>query len=410
MARSMGLDTLRQLVVERALTDMPPDDVREALAAQADKVERLLTEPVSRPSLGIVAQETVLSYSGTDRYACWEAMNEDFLGRKWADGFPLIAPTPDLVDAMLKGTRRKRDEVVVLFEPVKGIATVEKVAVNAAMAGCKPEHLPILLAAIEAVHQPNAYTVNQFTSTSAVHPFILVNGPIVKELDICYGRGSLGPGYQSRVNTAIGRAMRLCMINLGHLNIGEGDMDTIGSPTKFGMVAGENEDDSPWEPYHVEHGFAKEDNAVSVFGCDGLIPIMDMKNQEPEAILMMFAHSINAIGAGATYYWLRGSDWNHTLLMAPEQARNVARGGFSKYAVKQYLFNNALLPWGVIKNAIPEEWVEPGWKWLYGKPDDYMVRIAREPEQFDVVVIGGPVGKSQAMPLFGKSVTVGVRP
>ncbi|MEC9309875.1 MAG: UGSC family (seleno)protein, partial [Chloroflexota bacterium] len=189
------------------------------------------------------------------------AVNDFLSDRDWTDGMPVIPPTPELVDAMLKGTKRSPQDVIMIMEPGFGIATVEKIAINAVMAGCKPPQLPVLLAAIECLSQPQSNHRDMQVSGHTEAPIILVNGPIAKRVGISCGTSAMGPGVVNAANTAIGRALRLCLINIGYCKAGSGDPNFIGLPTKFGMCIAENEEISPWDPYHVDLGFKKEESA-----------------------------------------------------------------------------------------------------------------------------------------------------
>ena len=175
------------------------------------------------------------------------------------------------------------------MEPDKGIATAEKIAINCVMAGCEPEHLPVVIAAIEAMHEPEFGVTVVAQSTGPHAPLLLINGPIVKEIGLNYGMCALGPGKYSWANTAIGRAIRLVMMNIGHCYPRFRDMDTIGSPNKYSFCAAENEDENPWEPFHVEKGFSRDTSCVTVFPCASFIDVSDLESSTPEQCLMSFA-------------------------------------------------------------------------------------------------------------------------
>ena len=180
-------------VTETEVSGIEPDAVERLLEGSIGALIPLCTEPLPVRHAESGARSTLLHFSGIDRLDAWGAMNRHFLREEWSDGFPLVAPTPEAVEKMLSGTRRKRDEVVVFFEPHKGTATVEKIAINAVMAGCEPAHLPVLLTAIECIHEPAYNVVIALTSTGHIPHFLLiVNGPIVKELGINSGLATLG--------------------------------------------------------------------------------------------------------------------------------------------------------------------------------------------------------------------------
>src|SRR3990170_6605165 len=209
-AQAFGLTALPIAVVPLPLTNQTPEEIRRAVEGCIDQVIQGLTESpatiVEAPAAGPVAER--LTIEGADTLDALDRMNGLFLERGWSDAFPLVPPTPDRVDRMLGGTRRARDEVVAVLEPGFGVGTVEKIAINAVMAGCRPEHLPVLLAAVEAVADPRFLLIIAAMSTGPHAPLILVNGPIVRQLGINSGGCALGPGAPSFPNVVIGRALR----------------------------------------------------------------------------------------------------------------------------------------------------------------------------------------------------------
>src|SRR5262249_25958947 len=200
-------------------------------------------------------------------------IHDFFETQGWSDGLPFIPPTRERVRNVLRFVARDPDEVVCQLAPRNGDATVERIAANAVMAGCRPEHLPVVIAALEAVADP-ALNLNGMQSTT--HPtaiLILLNGPIAAELGVNSGPNCFGPGW--RANMAIGRAFRLALLNIGGGTPGDGDRATQGSPAKVGYCVAENEAASPWAPYHVEQGFAAEESVVTVIACEGPHNVQD---------------------------------------------------------------------------------------------------------------------------------------
>jgi hypothetical protein len=223
--------------------------------AAFDQVLAGLTRPVeARAAPERPPAEETLTYRGDDALDAWAAMSRDFLRRGWSDGFPVVPPTNRAVDRVLRGTRRDPAEVVATLEPGFGLATVEKLAVNAVMAGCGPELLPLLIAAVRCLAEPKMYLRNKAMSTGPHAPLVLVNGPRARAAGLNAGMCALGPGAPSAANTTLGRAVRLAMMNVGHTYVGISDMDTIGSPLKYACCCAENEAESPWAPYHVGRG------------------------------------------------------------------------------------------------------------------------------------------------------------
>ena len=196
-----------------------------------------------------------------------EEVNRFFYRRGWTDGLPIIPPTPKAVDEMLEGTDLPRDYVVGKLVSRFGKATVEKIAINAVMAGALPTYMPLLIAGVEAAADKTADMRWAAVGTGAHTPFWIINGPARNDLDVNNSSGYLSPGRIA--NAAIGRAMSFMMKNIGGNRPSIEDMGVHGNAGKYTMVVAENEEESPWEPLHVEHGFQREDSTVTLFnpGC-----------------------------------------------------------------------------------------------------------------------------------------------
>src|SRR5690348_10461674 len=191
---------------------------------------------------------------------------EALFDRGVTDGLPGVPPTAERVAAAVAASGRAPEELVAEMPPRFGRATVQKVAVNAVMAGCRPEYLPVVVAAVEAMCDERFCLLGVSGTTDAVAPLVIVNGPIRAKLDINSGAGVFGPGW--RANATIGRAVRLCWVNIGGAAPGVISMSTFGGPARYTYCIGENEEASPWEPLHVEHGFAASDSTVGVMAAE----------------------------------------------------------------------------------------------------------------------------------------------
>jgi len=218
----------------------------------------------------------------------FEAVQRLYLDRGWSDGLPIVPPTLQRVEAMLAE-----------IPPIWGAATVEKLAINAVMAGCLPEYLPVLIAAVEAIADPvfNLYAIQATTHPCA--PLMIINGPIREALGMNYSSGSFGPGW--RANATIGRAMRLVLLNVGGAYPGVGDMSTQGAPSKFSYCVAENEEENPWEPLHVERGFRPDQSAVTVMAGEPPHNINDHSGRSADDILTIVAGAISVTGANNAY-------------------------------------------------------------------------------------------------------------
>jgi hypothetical protein len=351
----------------------------------------------------LAASET---FVGPDSLSAWRVFNAEFLDRGWGDGFPLMPPTPEAVGHMLAGTARRPDDVVALMEPAFGIATVEKLAISAVMAGCEPEHLPVLIACVEAMNDSKYWLRNVAVSTSPHAPMIVINGPIAKRLGVNSGRCALGPGKPSRVNTAIGRALRLIMMNVGHAYPGTLDMDTIGAPNKYSMCIAENEDESPWEPLHVERGFRRDQSVVTMFSVESQMEIYDLKNHTPETILNGYAGTVNSLGSTHTRQWMyprRHAD--NAILLSPTHAKAIAAHGWSRNDVRRYLYEKARVPAEMLQIILDDDRIMPSMRWVRDAAPGTMIPVTGAYDWFHVIVIGGPVGKSSFTSGHGQCVS-----
>ena len=260
--------------------------------------------------------------------------------RGMTDGLPVVAPTEDRVAAMIEGSGRPADHVVAEFPPINAPATIEKIAVNSVMAGCEPAYMPAIVAVVEVFLDPamNAHAIQ--TTTNPVGPMILFNGPVRQRLSINYGTGAFGPGVKA--NATIGRALRLMMLNVGGATPGEVDKAALGWPGKYSSCCvGENEEDSPWEPYHVEQGFAPEDSTVTIIPASGMWPITET-SPKPEMALHHVTHGMATSGHSASKDL--PEMYQQVLVMSPVIAQMVAEVIPSKSGLKSHLYEQARVP------------------------------------------------------------------
>ena len=319
-----------------------------------------------------------------------EALDDYLAEQGWSDGLPVVAPTPERVAAMMAAVALPADHELGAMAPRQGIATVETVAINAVMAGCRPSYFPVVVAAVEAALDPafNLFAVQ--ATTHPCSPLILVNGPIATELDINARYGAFGPGH--RANATIGRAMRLVLLNVGGAAPGVLDRSTQGQPSKYSFCVAENEAESPWEPLHVELGYDAGDSTVTVVGCENPHNINDHVSTDAEGVMTTVYGSLANMGSNNAY--LHGGP---VLAFGPEHAAIVAAGGLSKAAVKRLVFEHARVPRHI--------WERGGMAKMADDPfaaDDAVPIIAR-PEDLIVVVIGGFGRHSSWLPTFGDS-------
>jgi hypothetical protein len=208
------------------------------------------------------------------------------------------------------------------------------------------------------------------------------------------------------VNTAIGRALRLIMMNVGHSYPGTLDMDTIGAPNKYSMCIAENEDDSPWEPFHVSRGFRRDQSVVTMFSVESQMEIYDLKNHTPETILNGYAGTVNSLGSTHTRQWMyprRHAD--NCILLSPTHAKAIAEHGWSRVDVRRYLYEKATVPAEMLQIILDEDRIMPSMRWVLDAPPGTPIRVTGGSDWFHVVVVGGPVGKSSFTSGHGQCVS-----
>lgn len=333
-----------------------------------------------------------------------DAINDYFYEQGWTDGLPIIPPTPARVENLLQGWPGDPDAEIAEVPPRMGLATVRAIAVNAVMAGCRPEYLPVVVAALSAITRPRYGLSHRQTTTHPATALIIVNGPIVKRIRLNYGSGLFGPGW--RANATIGRALRLCLINLGGATPGTVDRAQHAHPGKYTYCIAENEDASPWQPLHVERGFAPQTSTVTLVCGEAPHCITDNYNTHPIDLLIGYADSMATLGGNNL-----SSQGEPVLVMAPEHAAYIARAGWSKDDVKRFLFERARKPWKLVgprgksKGPTFPNWVDR-------RDPEALVPIVTHPEALLVIVAGGEGQKSMWIPTPGAqtlSVTEAIR-
>ena len=279
---------------------------------------------------------------------------------------------------MVEYLGREPSELIGYINPDGGAATVEKIAVNAVMAGCLPEYMPVLIAAVQAITEP-AFNIHGLqTTTNPVSPLLIINGPIRNSIGINSGRGCLGPGW--RANSTIGRAVRLLLHNVGGGKPWTTDMAIHGMPGKFAFCLGENEDESVWDPLHVERGLTREQSAVTVVGAQGTSNCLTFY-KEAESILTVIASAMADFSDNN--YLLAGG--NPVVLLTPGHARLFADQGFTKQTVKEWLFEHCKIPF----DRFPKETSMINYEEGFQRDGD-LVCPCRSPEDILLVVAGGP--------------------
>lgn len=313
---------------------------------------------------------------------------EAYFENGWSDGLPVVPPTPEAVTAMLAAANLAADAILGI-EPVKGaVITAEKAAINAVMAGCKPEYMPVVVAAVEAIMQPEFNLHGITVSTMGAAIMLIVNGPITEEIEINSGVSAFGPGHRS--NATIGRAVRLIVQNVVGTNSNDGlDKATLGHPGKYTWCVAENEAVLPWEPLHETRGIAAGESAVTVVSGLSGTQFGEHEASTPEGILDAFAQRLYPMGPGVKQV---------ILVICPEHAAHFTEAGWQKEQVGKYLYENARKP--------ASEWIAMGLPSGAQKdnnakldPDngDELISVLDSPESAIPIVVGGAGGAWSAV-------------
>jgi hypothetical protein len=257
--------------------------------------------------------------------------------RGWTDGLPVTPPTDARVLRMLSGTTRRADEVVGEIPPYLAPCTVEKVAINAVLAGCKPEYMPVLLAALQAALEPVFTLHGVLATTYFSSPVIIVNGPVAKKIGMNSGINALGQG--NRANATIGRALNLIVRNVGGGRPGEADRATLGAPSKFTLCFAEDESDPSWEPLSVARGFARSASTVTLFQGHGVEAFVDQKTRTPEGLSRSFGLSLVKIGHPRLVQSARA-----VVVLSPEHYRIYKEAGWDRKRIERALYEATIRP------------------------------------------------------------------
>ncbi len=317
-----------------------------------------------------------------------EKVSYDFYTRKLTDGLPIIPPTKEKLLKFLQYTDSDPNNVIAILPPRQGKATIEKIAINSIMAGCIPAFMPVIQHVIQAISREefNLPGINATTHPTAI--CTILNGPISREIAINTGVGCLGPG--NIANATIGRALRLCLMNIAGAVPGIGDHATMGSPAKYSFCFGEAENENPWTPLHVERGLNKDTSTVTVMAAEAPHNVNDHRSTTAENILDTIIHTAAIAGCNNSHV-----PGEFLLIMGPEHAKTVADDGWEKNDIKNYIHENARVPVELADRGgrkLDEQWITDG-----------EVRITRSPEDVILVIAGGTGRHSMIANGFGTS-------
>lgn len=389
-SQGMGMPDQALVVIPHPMGGIPSDVVRAKISnAFPEIVNRLTDWTPGRAALEPPRVQRYVRMSGSV-----SDVQDAFIARGWSAGLPFVPPTRQLVESLLEGTSHAPDEIVWDGVPPRmGILTVEVLAACAAMAGCQPEHMPVLLAIVEALQDGGAWYAHQATTTGTESLLFLISGPIVRELDLAYGTGAAGLWH--RPNAAIGYAMGLVSKIVGGSRPPDQDKSTLASPADLlNWTLAENEPENPWSPYAVERGFDTSENVVTVKVVYPPVDIGDHQSETGSDLLHYISRCINQ----PYVYAMRHQPV--LLGLCPEHAATLANDGWSKDAIREYLWQNARYPASV--------YAKPAWDAGSIKPNadfpdihygcETLLPIVAQPEDIQIIVCGGPGKHSHFWP------------
>ncbi len=322
---------------------------------------------------------------------------EAFFERGWTDGLPVVPPTPERVVAMLAGTTRAAAEVVGRVPPNLAPCTVEKVAINAVMAGCKPDYLPVVLAAVEAACRDEFGMHGLLATTMSNGPVVVVGGPVARRIGMNSGVNALGQGH--RANATIGRALQLVVRNVGGGRPGEIDRACFGHPGKYTFCFAEDESGSPWESLAAERGFAQDASTVTLFAGEGPRIVVDQLSRTPESLASSLAACLRTV-----CHPKLPLVFDAMLVVSPEHARVFRRSGWDKDRLRGELMQRLAMS--------GEEIVRRAGGIAEGVPETMRSQTLPKfrPEGLLIVHAGGPAGMFSAIIGGWASGTVGTQP
>ncbi len=396
VGRAGGLPAMRLL--EYPLPNIGAQTREELYVSSLPLVDELVSLLTRAPAAAAAVKRPAPS---TPRSIAFEGnlleVNEFCQERVWTDGLPIIPPTLEYVDRFLTFTDRAPQEVIGLLAPTRLPATVWKVAVNGAMAGCRPEFMPVLLAVAEAIADP-AFGIENIGSTAGMTPLIILNGPIIKQLGFHSGQGLLRP--QSRANITVSRFLRLLMVNIAGYRLGEADMATFGR--NYYPVLAEAEDESPWPPLSVDRGFAPGTNLVTVQSADSLTHNF-LSDGAAEKHLTIIAREVaRELGGNLLVAMERfGGRIAPVIGLTPLVAGILANAGYSKDDVKRFIYEHALIPAKKFDEQLARieerydlrESVRRGKlapRFALSDDPERLVPVLHSPEELQIVVCGAP--------------------
>ena len=327
-----------------------------------------------------------------------DAVRDAYAARGWGDGLPLVAPTPERVDAMLAGCGGEPDEAVAVLPSRSGVATRHVIAVNAVLAGCRPEHLPVLVAAVRALARPEVNLRGVNATTHPVAPLLIVHGDVARTAAYNAGLGAFGPGNVA--NAATGRALRLLLLHVAGAVPGAADASTQGGPAKYAYCVAENLAESPWGGYAASVGVTAP-SAVTVHCGEAPHNFHDMESSDPAAILDKAASAMTSLGSNNAPV----SSGEFFVMLCPEHAAACAAAGWTRSHVASYLHERARMRAGDLRAAFALRAWAP---WQEALEDGALMPVTEHPGNIRVMVVGGPGKHSSVIPSWGMTTSATV--
>lgn len=392
----LGFSREAPTLVEFPIDMFLPDSDLSPIADNIDKIIDGLTNWQPEKKEIKIEVPDKITVEGNDYEEALAVMNDMFLANAWGDGLPLFPPTEERVKWILSGAALPPDTVIGKILPRGGIATIETLAVNLAMTGGRPEYLPVLIAAVEAIVDPVVEHQVFNATTCSVYPAVVVNGPVAKQIHLNSSYGCLGPSPFFPAGGVIGRAIRFILLNVGGGIPGEGSMAIYGGPARYtNIVFAEDEGGIPhdWEPLNVSYfGYPRGTNSVMVYPVAGTCNIVESAVNTTETAISTLYNFAKMMGVPNWNYWARRERFEAPpgiLLMARGTAQGLSRYGWSREKVQGFLWENSKVPWSAVKNTSPPHLLEGRCKAARTLRMNEPWPITSKPENIMIVVAGG---------------------
>jgi hypothetical protein len=326
-----------------------------------------------------------------------EKIGNDYYMRRMTDGLPIIPPTKERVEKFLMYSNKGRDDVIATLPPRQGKATPYKIAVNSVMAGCLPQYMPVIQNCIEAISIKKFNLTSINATTHPVSVCLIMNGPISQEIEANSGVGCLGPG--NIANATIGRALRLCLINLAGAVPGIGDYATMGSPAKYSYAFAEEEFESPWESLNLEKGFEPDTSTTTVMAVEAPQNVNDHRSKHSEKLLETISHTLSTAGCNNSHV-----PGEVLVIMSPEHANTISKESWDKNDVKSYLHENSTVSVELANRGgreIDDKWVVDGEVHITRSSDDVVLVVAGGAGRHTMIAHGfGTSSESVTLPIL----------